>query len=337
MDTRVKPAYDAVRTMIGHIIHPNDPSLRSFIDVDPSSDFPIQNLPYGVFSTGDGLAPRVGVAIGDSVLDLAALEQAACSTSPLRPAGFPTQPQPLHGAGAESVVANPSADQQVAAPRSSGTARQRPAAQQGAGADARRDTVLPIGVGGYTDFYSSKEHATNVGIMLRGQDNALQPNWLHMPVAYNGRASTVVVGGTPVRRPLGQRKPPAAETPSFGPSRRLDFELEMGVFVGRPSARRMLTEAQARHDVRLHAAQRLERARHPAMGIRAAGAVPGQELCTSIGPWIVTLEALEPFRVHGPQQDPEPLPYLQQTGANNYDIKLEVGCARQEWTAPQRF
>ena len=140
---------------------------------------------------------------------------------------------------------------------------------------------LPIAVAGYTDFYSSKEHATNVGVMFRGKDNALQPNWLHMPIAYNGRASTVVVSGTKVRRPRGQLKPPSAEVPSFGPCKRLDFELEMGVVIGQPSVdgRDAHREAGRADDLRLRAAERLERARHPAMGICAARAVPGQGLC----------------------------------------------------------
>ena len=137
---------------------------------------------------------------------------------------------------------------------------------------------LPIAVAGYTDFYSSKEHATNVGVMFRGKDNALQPNWLHMPIGYNGRASTVVVCGTKVRRPRGQLKPPERTLPSFGPCKRLDFELEMGVVVGQPSPMgEMLTEKPGRRDdLRLRAPQRLERARHPAMGICAARAVPGK-------------------------------------------------------------
>ena len=140
---------------------------------------------------------------------------------------------------------------------------------------------LPIAVAGYTDFYSSKEHATNVGVMFRGKDNALQPNWLHMPIAYNGRASTVVVSGTKVRRPRGQLKPPSAEVPSFGPCKRLDFELEMGVVIGQPSAMgEMLSEKQAEEMIFgfVHA-ERLERARYPAMGICAARPVPGQGVC----------------------------------------------------------
>ena len=175
---------------------------------------------------------------------------------------------------------------------------------------------LPIAVAGYTDFYSSKEHATNVGVMFRGKDNALQPNWLHMPIGYNGRASTVVVSGTRVRRPRGQLKPPNAEKPSFGPCKRLDFELEMGVVIGQPSAiGEMLTRGAGRsHDLRLRAAQRLERARHPAVGIRAARAVPGEGLRHLDQPVGGDPEALEPFRVQGPAQEPAPLAYLRQSG-----------------------
>ncbi len=139
---------------------------------------------------------------------------------------------------------------------------------------------MPFEVRGYTDFYSSKEHATNVGVMFRGKEGALQPNWLHIPIGYNGRASTVVVSGTPIRRPRGQLKPPTAELPTFGPCQRLDFELEMGVVVGQTSAMgEMLTEKQAEEMIfGFVLSQRLERARHPAMGIRAARSVSGESL-----------------------------------------------------------
>src|SRR5258708_6298006 len=172
--------------------HPNDPTLRSFISIDPTSDFPIQNLPYGVFSARDGLAPRVGVAIGECVLDLWELEQ----------------------------------DRRL----DNDEVRRR---ARVAMADVKLH--LPIAVAGYTDFYSSKEHAPNVGTMFRDKTNPLLPNWLHIPIGYNGRASTVVVSGTKFRRPRGQLKPPNAELPGFGPCKRLDFELEMGVVIGQPS------------------------------------------------------------------------------------------------------
>ena len=257
--------------------HPNDPKLRSFIPVDPSSDFPIQNLPYGVFSAR-GLAPRVGVAIGDFVLDLWELEQDG-----------------RFAFGEIGVFSQPSLNAFMAlGPKMWAKTRARISELLRHDHPELRDNEelrklalvpmrdvklhMPITVAGYTDFYSSKEHATNVGVMFRGKDNALQPNWLHMPIGYNGRASTVVVSGTKVKRPRGQLKPPTAEVPSFGPCKRLDFELEMGVVVGQAST--MGDDAQRAtgrgDDLRLRAAQRLERARHPAMGICAARPVPGQ-------------------------------------------------------------
>jgi 2-keto-4-pentenoate hydratase/2-oxohepta-3-ene-1,7-dioic acid hydratase in catechol pathway len=229
------------------VTHPNDPALRSFIAVDPTSDFPIQNLPYGVFSSKDGFAPRVGVAIGEYVLDLSVLESeglidlaparsvfAQASINPFMALGPKIWPQTRARISELLRHDNPEL-------RDNGTLRQRTLVPM-----ANAKLHLPIAVAGYTDFYSSKEHATNVGTMFRGKDNALQPNWLHMPIGYNGRASTVVVSGTKVRRPRGQLKPPNAELPSFGPCKRLDFELEMGVVVGQPSPMgEMLGESQA--------------------------------------------------------------------------------------------
>ena len=215
--------------------HPNDPKLRSFIPVAPNSDFPIQNLPYGVFSAKDGLAPRVGVAIGDYVLDLWQLAQ-DCRFDVVEPAVFAaSQLNPFMALGPKvwsSTRARISELLRHDHPelRDNEKLRKRALVPM---ADVKLH--LPFAVSGYTDFYSSKEHATNVGVMFRGKDNALQPNWLHMPIGYNGRASTVVVSGTPVRRPRGQLKPPTADVPSFGPCKRLDFELEMGVVVGQPS------------------------------------------------------------------------------------------------------
>ena len=176
---------------------------------------------------------------------------------------------------------------------------------------------MPFAVAGYTDFYSSKEHATNVGVMFRDKDNALLPNWLHMPIGYNGRASTVVVSGTKVRRPRGQLKPPAADVPSFGACKRLDFELEMGIVVGQPSPMgEMLTEAQAEAMIfgfvllNDWSARDIQQWEYVPLGPFQAKA-----FATSISPWVVTREALEPFRVHGPAQDPVPLPYLRQAAA----------------------
>jgi fumarylacetoacetase len=307
--------------------HPNDSTLRSFIPVDPASDFPIQNLPYGVFSAKDGLAPRVGVAIGDFVLDLWELEQ-DCRL-PVRNVGVfsASTLNPFMALGPKlwsEVRARISELLRYDNPelRDNPTLRERALVPM---ADVKLQ--MPIAVSGYTDFYSSKEHATNVGVMFRGKDNALQPNWLHMPIGYNGRASTVVVSGTKVRRPRGQLKPPSVDVPSFGPCKRLDFELEMGVVVGQASAMgEMLTEAQAEAMIfgfvllNDWSARDIQQWEYVPLGPFQAKA-----FATSISPWVVTREALEPFRLHGPVQDPPPLPYLCQALPNNYDLELGVG------------
>jgi fumarylacetoacetase len=185
---------------------------------------------------------------------------------------------------------------------------------------------MPISVQGFTDFYSSKEHATNVGVMFRGKDNALMPNWLSIPIGYNGRASTVVVSGTPIRRPRGQLKPPTAELPVFGPCKRLDFELEMGIVIGQASAMgEMLTEQQAEEAIFGFTLLNDWSARDiQAWEYVPLGPFQAKAFGTSISPWIVTREALEPFRVNGPAQDPKPLPYLQQARPQNYDVQLAV-------------
>ncbi|SHI17139.1 fumarylacetoacetase [Bradyrhizobium erythrophlei] len=319
--------------------HPNDPTLRSFVPVDPASDFPIQNLPYGVFSTTDGLAPRVGVAIGDHVLDLWELEQdcrlevgdlgvfAASTLNPFMALGPKVWSRTRARISELLRHDNPEL-------RDNPHLRQRALVPM-----AQVKLHLPIAVAGYTDFYSSKEHATNVGVMFRGKDNALQPNWLHMPIGYNGRASTVVVSGTKVRRPRGQLKPPSAEQPSFRPCRRLDFELEMGVVIGQSSPiGERLSERQAEDMIfgfvllNDWSARDIQQWEYVPLGPFQAKA-----FATSISPWIVTREALEPFRVHGPAQEPVPLPYLQQKQPNNYDLELDVALRAEQMNTPVRI
>jgi len=308
------------------VTNPNDPKLKSFIDVPADSDFPIQNLPYGVFSVGAG-APRVGVAIGDQVLDLAVLEGVGL----------------LRAGSAGGVFAQDSLNPFMAlGPKVWREVRARISALLRHDSTELRDNAalratalvpraavrmhLPIRVGGYTDFFSSKEHATNTGKMFRGDTNPLLPNWSHIPIAYNGRASTVVVGGTAFHRPRGQLKAPDAAAPTFGPSKKLDLELEMGVVVGGASKMgTLLTEQEA--DAMIFGFTLLND--WSARDIQAWEYVPlgpfqAKAFATSIGAWVVTREALEPFRVHGPEQDPKPLSYLQQTGANNFDIELEI-------------
>jgi fumarylacetoacetase len=320
--------------------HSNDPNLRSFIPVDAASDFPIQNLPYGVFSAADGLAPRIGVAIGDHVLDLAVLEGEGLLD--LAPAFDVFAQASLNGFMAQG----PQVWAKTRARISQLLRHDNPQLRDNKLLRARAllpmaDVTLhlPFRVAGYTDFYSSKEHATNVGVMFRGKDNALQPNWLHMPIGYNGRASTVVVSGTKVRRPRGQLKPLTAESPSFGPCKRLDFELEMGVVVGQSSAiGEMLTERQAEAMIfgfvilNDWSARDIQQWEYVPLGPFQAKA-----FATSISPWVVTREALEPFRVTGPAQEPVPLPYLRQAGANNYDLELDVALATPEMNAAQNI
>ncbi|TWB93555.1 fumarylacetoacetate hydrolase [Bradyrhizobium macuxiense] len=306
--------------------HPNDPKLRSFIDVGPTSDFPIQNLPYGVFSSKDGLAPRVGVAIGDYVLDLWELEQD--SRLDVGPLGVFSQPSlnAFMALGPKVWSATRARISELLRSDHSELRDNRELRARALVPMADVKLHMPFAVSGYTDFYSSKEHATNVGVMFRGKDNALQPNWLHMPIGYNGRASTVVVSGTKVKRPRGQLKPPTAEVPSFGPCKRLDFELEMGVVVGQVSAMgEMLTEQQAEEMIfgfvilNDWSARDIQQWEYVPLGPFQAKA-----FATSISPWVVTREALEPFRMQGPKQEPEPLAYLKQTRPNNYDMQLDV-------------
>jgi fumarylacetoacetase len=343
-DARNIQCEDALCALSGHdhlfrrntLPHPNDPGLRSFIPVEPTSDFPIQNLPYGVFSA-NGLAPRVGVAIGGYVLDLWELAQES-RVDVVEPGVFA---QPSLNA---FMALGPEVWSRTRARISELLRHDNPELRDND--ELRRQALVPMAdaglhmpfaVAGYTDFYSSKEHATNVGVMFRGKDNALQPNWLHMPIGYNGRASTVVVSGTKVRRPRGQLKPPSADTPSFGPCQRLDFELEMGVVVGLPSAMgEMLTEAQAESMIfgfvllNDWSARDIQQWEYVPLG-----PFQGKAFATSISPWVVTREALEPFLVPGPAQEPAPLAYLQQRRAQNYDLELDVALRTPEMNQEQ--
>jgi len=303
------------------------PAARSWIDVARDSPFPLQNLPYGIFRTRSDRTLRAGVAIGEFVLDLSALEDAGLLA-------------PVRG---ERVFDRASLNAFIALGRPAWReCRARIAALLAGLEPALRDNAmlrsralvpmpeaelaLPIEVPGYTDFYSSREHATNVGAMFRDPKNALLPNWLHLPVAYNGRASSVVVSGTPIRRPQGQTKSPDAEQPVFGPSRRLDFELEMAFVVGEGNA---IGESIAVGEAEDHIFGLVLLNDWSARDIQQWEYVPlgpfnAKSFATSISPWIVPLDALEAFRVAGPAQQPEPLPYLVQRGAHAFDIALEV-------------
>jgi fumarylacetoacetase len=301
---------------------------RSFIEAARDSHFPIQNLPYGIFTTAADPRPRAGVAIGEFVLDLAALESAGLlAVAPVGARVFDRDT--LNPFIALGRTAWTQARSRISELLSESHAELRDNAGVRARAlvpmrDARMH--LPVAVGGYTDFYSSKEHATNVGSMFRDPKNALLPNWLHLPVAYNGRASSVVVSRTPIRRPKGQLKPADAESPIFAPTRKLDFELETAFIVGEGNA---LGEPIAVTDAERHIFGMVLLNDWSARDIQQWEYVPlgpfnSKTFATSISPWIVTLDALEPFRVAGPAQEPRPLPYLTQQGEHAFDIDLQV-------------
>jgi fumarylacetoacetase len=308
--------------------------MQSFLDLPADTPFPLENLPYGVFSVA-AEAPRVGVAIGDMVLDLAVLEAAGVVAA--------------SAADGAPVFARPSLNALMALGRPTWQAV-RARLQDILSADGapvlREDSMLtarairrvadvrmhlPAEIGDYTDFYASRQHATNVGAMFRGRDKALMPNWLHLPVGYHGRASSVVVSGTPVRRPLGQTLPAEGARPEFGPTRELDFELELGVFIG-PGNRQgePIPVAEAEEHVFGYvlvndwSARDVQRWEYVPLGPFLA-----KNFATTISPWVVPAEALAPFRVAGEPQtaeagNPEPLPYLRQREPRALDVSLEV-------------
>ena len=316
-----------------------DPSLESFITVAPDHPFPIQNLPYGVFTPPDANLRRVGVAIGDQVLDLSVLEERGLldvgGHSSERPFAQPSL-NVFMGLGRDAWT---DARKQIShlLNKETSTLRDDESARREA-LHAIDDVTmhLPAEVGDYTDFYSSREHATNVGTMFRGKENALKPNWLHLPVGYHGRASSVIVSETDVRRPRGQVKPDEGP-PEFRATRLLDFELEMGFFVGEGNT---LGEPIALRNARDHIFGLSLVNDWSARDIQGWEYVPlgpflGKSFATTVSPWIVTLDALEPFRCAGPEQDPTPLPYLQQGREEAYDIDLEVGLQTSQMDAPQ--
>lgn len=312
----------------------HDPRRRSFIPVASDAHFPIQNLPFGVFEQIDGVNsnPRVGVAIGDQVLDLAALEadgsfQDVPGFTPgtrifgrdaLNP--FLALSRPAWR-GVRAVVSR-LLDAENPELRDDHSRRARVLIPQTA-----VRMLLPARVGDYTDFYSSLDHAQNVGTMLRGADNALMPNWRHLPVAYHGRASSLRVSPTDVRRPSGQTKPANADAPEFGPTRSLDYELEVGFLVGPGNApgEPMPVDRAAEHIFGLVLVNDWSARDVQAWEYQPLGPFLAKNFCTTISPWVVTLDALEPFRVPPPPQDPAPLPYLHApAGDATYDLHLEA-------------
>ena len=304
-----------------------DRTLTSFIAVADDSDFSIHNLPYGIFSETKEGKRRAGIAIGDQVLDLSVLEEAGL----LQLAGGPYFDKPTLNSfiesGRENWTATRSTVQKLLSADNE-TLRDNEALRHKALFNQADITLhLPLQVPGYTDFYSSKEHATNVGTMFRDPNNALLPNWTELPVGYNGRASTVIVSGQDVIRPSGQLKPNPDERPIFSACKRLDFELETAFVVGKPNH---IGQPISIDDAWEHIFGMVLLNDWSARDIQKWEYVPlgpfnAKTFASSISPWIVTLDALEPFKTSVPVQEPQPLAYLRETKTDNtYDINLSV-------------
>ena len=310
----------------------NNPALRSWVEVETGSHFPIQNLPFGICRPRTRGELRVCSAIGEFVIDLAVLDEAgALDGTPV--AGTEVFHEPTLNAfmalGREAWSATRQALSRML--RDDNSELRDNAELRGLALLPAHEVELqlPADVGDYTDFYSSREHATNVGTLFRGANNALMPNWLHLPVGYHGRSSSIIVSGAPVRRPQGQTRPDDEQPPVFGASRMVDFELEMGFFVGPGNG---LGEPVPVGEAEEHifgmvlvndwSARDIQKWEYQPLGPFLA-----KNFATTISPWVVTLDALEPFRCAGPGQEPQPLPYLQGSDGA-FDIALEV------WLAP---
>ncbi len=300
------------------------PLLKSWVSSanDPKHPFPLNNLPYGVFST-DALEPRCGVAIGDMILDMAAAEEAGLITltdAPLFDVPFWNE---VMEEGPELWAALRARLTEILAEGS--VDHSEAEAMLVAQKDA--EMHLPILVSEYTDFYAGKNHAVNVGTMFRGAENALPPNWLHIPIGYNGRASSVVISGTDIRRPWGQLKSPDHDLPAFLPCRRFDLELEMGAIVGQPSDG-PITVDEADANIFGYVLLNDWSARDiQAWEYQPLGPFQAKATATSISPWIITTAALEPFRCDTPAREVELLPHLKDTGPMLYNIDLKVTLA----------
>ena len=305
----------------------NNPDRKTWIDTPEQTDFPIQNIPFGVFLTREDII-TIGTRIGDTAIDLGALHQLGYFE------GIPLTDDMFLQDTLNDFISDGRKTWRLV--------RNRIAEIFDATNTKLKDNSkhceivlfsldeiemqLPVQIGDYTDFYSSKEHATNVGSMFRDPDNALLPNWLHIPVGYHGRSSSVIPSGINIHRPQGQTLPPGEDTPVFGPSKRVDFELEMGFIttdanaLGEPipvdEAEEYIFGLVLLNDWSARDIQKWEYV--------PLGPFLAKNFATSISPWIVTLDALEPFRCQSPKPEKEQLPYLQYHGDKSYDIELDV-------------
>jgi len=309
----------------------------SWIEYNADCDFPIQNLPYGAFTLSSG-ETHIGVAIGDQIFDLTAATREGLMDNVVEDSSvfLESTLNAFMAAGRKNWTP---ARKRITELLSKENATVRDNAELRSKVIVPQSSVkmvLPAKIGDYTDFYSSKEHATNVGTMFRGADNALMPNWLHLPVGYHGRASSVVVSGTPLHRPMGQLKPEDAP-PVWGPCRLLDFEIEMGYFVGPgndlgqrikiENAEEQIFGVVLMNDWSARDVQKWEYV--------PLGPFCGKNFGTTISPWVVTLDALEPFRIKGyDQSEPPVLEYLQDSSDASYDVALSASIKAKNMDSP---
>ncbi|MAP54074.1 fumarylacetoacetase [Altibacter sp.] len=305
----------------------NDPKRKTWLDTPTDTDFPIQNIPFGVFLTRDDII-TIGTRIGDYAIDLGALHQLGYFK------GIDLTDDIFLQDSLNDFIADGRKTWRLVRNRISdifleGNNSLRDNEEHRNKVLFTMDEIemqLPVDVGDYTDFYASKEHAFNVGSLFRDPENALLPNWLHIPIGYHGRSSSIIPSGTPIRRPVGQTKPGDYAIPGFGPTKLLDFELEMA-FITTDS--NDLGKRVSINDAENYIFGLVLFNDWSARDIQAWEYVPlgpflGKSFASTISPWIVTLDALESFRVEGPTQNPEPLPYLKQGKKKNFDIKLQA-------------
>ena len=318
----------------------HDPQLRSWVDAanQPGADFPIQNLPFGVFRRAlTPEPPRVGVAIGDQILDLRLCHRAGFFDGDLAAAGEACTEASLNRLMALGAAARSQLRRRISELLREDKRRSYQKVVEPCLAPVAEAVMeLPAAVGDYTDFYASIFHATNVGSMFR-PDEPLLPNYKYVPIGYHGRSSSIVKSGTPVKRPSGQSKPESAPEPVFRPSRRLDYELEMGFFIGAGNALGTPIPTTAAEDHLFGACLLNDWSARDiqAWEYQPLGPFLAKNFATTISPWVVTLDALEPFRAPAfirPDGDPDPLPYLddareRERGA--FDIRLEVSLSTE--------
>ena len=310
------------------MIKANNPNLVSWVEVPANSDFPIQNLPLGVFKT-EQLKPRVGMRIGDFVIDMKSLHVLGyLDNLPFSATAFDSSSLNLlmkNGKVACRRLRNRISD--LLDKNNTELQNNEHHVNQVLILVGQVEMLMPVEIGDYTDFYSSKEHETNVGTMFRDPDNALLPNWLWIPVGYHGRSSSVIISGQDIHRPKGQTKPSADQDPVFGPSRMIDFELEMAfiTYDGKPLGDSISTAEAEDYIFGLvlfndWSARDIQKWEYVPLGPFLA-----KSFASSISAWIVSLDALIPFQVDTPKQNPKVLSYLEFEGQKSYDINLQVG------------